>query len=62
MSSINGSAVNGAVRSKQINGANGYKDQVEPHAVAAEIPATKEAGLSELIICVSGIYASLYVY
>jgi len=64
MSATNGHAGNGAVFRKKangVNGSNGYKDQVEPHAVAAEIPTTKEAGVIELIICVLGIYGSLYV-
>jgi len=64
MSATNGHAGNGAVLRKKangVNGSNGYKDQVEPHAVAAEIPTTKEAGVTELIVCVLGIYGSLYV-
>lgn len=53
---------NGA--SKQTVKGNGYtsnKDEVEPHSVAAQIPSTKQAGFFELVICVGGIYASLYV-
>jgi hypothetical protein len=64
MSATNGHAGNGVQLRKKANGANGangYPDQVKPHAVAAEIPTTKEAGVTELIICVLGIYGSLYV-
>ena len=48
---------------KQTGKANGYtsKDEVKPHSIAAQMPSTKQAGLAELIICVGGIYASLYV-
>jgi len=48
---------------KQTGKANGYtsKDEVKPHSIAAQMPSTKQAGLAELVICVGGIYASLYV-
>jgi len=62
MSATNGHAGNGVLlrrKANGVNGFNGYTDQVEPHSVAAEIPTTKEAGVTELIICVLGIYGSL---
>jgi len=64
MSAAKGYAGNGALlreKANGVNGSNGYTDRVEPHAVAAEIPTTKEAGVTELILCVLGIYGSLYV-
>jgi len=54
--------INGYVKQRgQTNGYVESKDEVEPHSIAAQIPSTNQAGLAELVICVGGIYASLYV-